>query len=313
MTASIFRDWTEDCTKGWGGKPLKISHNLHEHPLFSPDGLAELIQRYPIEHYSLIRTSSVGESKKVWRRGEVGDLTGREVIEKIAAGGLWLQLRELKSVDPRYYELLKEIYGEVRERVPGFNSFGHEMGILISSPYAKAHYHADLPGQALWQIAGSKRVYLYPAEEPYLPQAELEKIALTGLEVGLRYDPEFERQALVFDLKPGEMLTWELNAPHRVENHGELSISMTTEHWTEEIRRSQMVTMANGILRQHFGVAPKRRQIAGPAFWAKASLQAGWRRSPWFKRERRRVLPVDFRLGRSANNPIVDIPAYIVR
>jgi len=313
MSAAIFRDWTEAHSKGWGQKPLKIGHTLPQHPLFLRDELADLIQHYPIEHYSLIRTSSVGEAKKVWRRGEVGDLTGHEVIDKVAAGGFWLQLRELKTVDRRYDDFLQEIYAEVRERVPDFNSYYHEMGILISSPYAKAHYHADLPGQALWQIAGSKTVYLYPAEEPFLPQEELEKIALSGLELGLRYDPTFERQAIAIDLKPGEMLTWGLNAPHRVENHGELSISMTTEHWTEEIRRSQMVTMANGILRRHFGIRPKRRQLSGPAFWAKASLQAGWRRSPWFKRERRKMLPVDFRLGRAPTQPIIDIPAYVVR
>jgi hypothetical protein len=313
VTESIFRNWTSDLSEGWGKRPLRIDHSLSQHPLFSKDALAELIQRYPIEHYSLMRTSSKGEAQKIWRRGEVGDLNGNEVMAQIASGGLWLQLRELKTVDKRYSDLLQSIYAEVAERVPGFHSFGHEMGVLISSPNAKAHYHADLPGQALWQIIGRKKVFIYPAEEPYLPQSELEKIALTGLESALQYDPVFDRDALVLDLEPGQMMTWELNAPHRVENHDELSVSMTTEHWTDEIRRAQMVTVANGILRQHLGVTPKTRGVNGASFWSKAVLQAAWRRSPWFKRERRKMMPVDFRLGRGATTTIVDIPAYVVR
>jgi hypothetical protein len=309
---TIFRNWTDELSRDWGKKPLRIDHSLSQNELFSKDALAELIQRYPIEHYSLMRTSSRGEEKKIWRRGEVGGLSGHEVMAQIASGGLWLQLRELKLVDKRYYDLLMSIYGEVEQRVPGFDSFSHEMGVLISSPNAKAHYHADLPGQALWQIMGRKRVYIYPAEEPYLPQEELEKIALTGLESALRYDPEFDRHALVLDLEPGQMLTWELNAPHRVENHDELSVSMTTEHWTEQIRREQMLTVANGILRKHFGVSPKRNATEGAGFWAKAVLQAGWRRSPWYKREQRKMLPVDFRLAPGTTTNIVDIPAYVV-
>ncbi|WP_336799697.1 hypothetical protein [Kaistia sp. MMO-174] len=312
MPDTIFRNWSSDFSRDWGRKPIRIDHTLSQNDLFSKEALAELIERYPIEHYSLMRTSSRGEEKKIWRRGEVGGLSGHEVMAQIASGGLWLQLRELKLVDKRYNDLLQSIYAEVRERVPGFHSFGHEMGILISSPNAKAHYHADLPGQALWQILGRKRVYIYPAAEPYLPQDELEKIALTGLESALRYDPEFDRDALVLDLEPGQMLTWELNAPHRVENHDELSVSMTTEHWTEEIRREQMMTVANGILRKHFGVKPKRGSADGPAFWAKAALQAGWRRSPWYKREQRKMMPVDFRLAPGTTTTIVDIPAYVV-
>src|SRR5690606_38537065 len=100
------------------------------------------------------------------------------------------------------------------------------------------------------------------------------------------------------------------NGPHRVENYDVLNVSVTTEHWTDDIRRSQMVTVANGILRQHFGLTPKSRALEGPGFWAKAALQAGWRRSPWMKRARRNRRPIDFRLSSESPGTIVDIPAY---
>jgi hypothetical protein len=313
MTGAIFQNWDPANAARWGHEPVRVEHNLQDNPLFSRQALAELIQRFPKEHYALVHTGNRGDPKKTWREGEVGDLNGQEVIEAIAAGRMWLNLRNVKTVDARYGALLDTIFEEMAERVPGFDTFNRGLGILISSPNAQVYYHADLPGQSLWQIAGRKRVYLYPAAEPYLPQEELEKIALFGVEVDMRYDPAYDRDALVFDLEPGQMLTWPLNGPHRVENYDVLNISVTTEHWTDEIRRSQMVTVANGILRHHFGVVPKSRSLHGPGFMAKAALQAAWRRNPWMKRERRKRRPIDFRLSRAAIGTIVDIPAYVVR
>lgn len=310
MPDPVFKNWPSNASADWGKKPLLLEHSLHENPLFSRDALAELIQRYPVEHYALVHTGRRGESKKLWREGEIGDLTGHQVIDWISAGRMWLNLRNVKSVDARYGELLDTIFEEAEGKVPGFKSFNRGMGILISSPDAQVYYHADLPGQSLWQIMGSKRLYLYPAEEPYLPQAELERIALYGIEVDMGYDPVYDREALVVDLQPGQMMTWPLNAPHRVENHSVLNVSVTTEHWTDEIRREQMVSTANGVLRNVFGVTPRSRAIEGPGFMAKAALQAAFRRSPWLKKERRRRRPIDFRLARETPGGIVDIPAY---
>ena len=306
----VFTNWTEQHTAGWGKQPVLAEHTLHQSPLFTHQALAELIQRYPVEHYALVHVSQRGDAKRIWREGEIGDLTGREVIDWIAAGRMWLNLRNVKQVDKRYGDLLDGIFEELRGRVPGFETFNRGMGILISSPNASVPYHCDLPGQSLWQIMGSKRLYLYPAEEPYLPQAELEKIALYGIEVDMGYDPEYDRAAMVVDLQPGQMMTWPLNAPHRVENHDCLNVSVTTEHWTDEIRRQQMVSVANGVLRNVFHVTPGSRNVEGPGFYAKAMLQAAWRRSPWLKRERRKRRPIDFRLGRTAPGMIVDIPQY---
>src|SRR5690606_14015079 len=119
----------------------------------------------------------------------------------------------------------------------------------ISSPKAEVYYHMDLPGQSLWQIHGKKRVYVYPAVPPFRRDEDLEQIALYQVEVDIPYDPAYDSHARVFELEGGEMLHWPLNAPHRVETLDCLNISMTTEYWTEPIRRAQMINLANGILR----------------------------------------------------------------
>jgi hypothetical protein len=106
------------------------------------------------------------------------------------------------------------------------------------------------------------------------------------------------------------MAHWPLNAPHRVDNADFLNVSVTTEHWTPAIRRSQMINVANGVLRRHLGVVPGSRATSGPSFWAKAVLQAAWRRSPWARQAQRRCRPIEFRLSPTAVGGLVDIPAY---
>lgn len=309
-TDPVFPDWPPTAAAGWGHDRLCLRHRWHADPLFRPAALAALIERYPAEHYALVRTTRRGESRRHWREGDLGDFRGAEVIDAIARGSMWLNLRNVHLVDGRYAALLESAYAELRERVPGFDPAALRMGILISSPGVQVHYHADLPGQALWQIAGRKRVYVYPAREPYLPAEALETIALTGVEVSMAYDPAFDREATLFELEPGQMLHWPLNAPHRVDNHDCLNISVTTEHWTPMIRRSQMVTMANGVLRRHFGLRPSSRRLDGPGFWAKAVLQAAWRRAPWAQSLQRRQRPIDFRLAHDAADGMLDIAPY---
>jgi hypothetical protein len=310
VAATIFENFTTEQANNWSSKPVLAQHTLHKNPLFSRETLARLIESYPVEHHALVHVSHADAKTRVWREGEIGGLSGEEVIDWIAAGKLWLNLRNVATVDARYRALLDQIFGELEATVPDFKTYDQTMGILISSPKASVPYHCDLPGQSLWQIEGSKRLYLYPNQEPFLPQAELERIALYGIEVSMGYDPAYDRDAMIVDLHPGQMMTWPLNAPHRVENHDCLNISVTSEHWTMDIKRAQQITMANGVLRNVFGFTPRSRSISGPSYVAKAALQAAWRRSPWLKKQRRARRPIDFRLGKSEPGSIVDIPAY---
>lgn len=308
ITRPIFADWPEGHAAAWAKQPLMLHHHLHRDALFSRDGLADLIARYPREHYALVHMGPQGQQeKRFWREGEISGLSGAQVLAAIEAGRMWLNLRRVSDVDRRYREVLERIFEEVRAHVPGYETFSRTCGILISSPRAQVYYHSDLPGQSLWQMHGVKRVYVYPDREPFLRPEQLEHIALNEVEVDMSYDPSFDREAVVFDLEPGQMLHWQLNAPHRVENHDCLNVSMTTEYWTDDIRRRQMVNLANGILREKLGLAPRSRATSGLSFWAKAAMQAGVRRAGLLKARRRSVRPVDFRLDPSEPGRIVDL------
>ena len=298
----IFETWSAGTRSAWSSRPCVLGHHLHEQPLFSLDGLAALIDAYPKEHYSLIHMGAQG-GRRFWREGELGDITGGQVIDAIAGGRMWLNLRRVMHVDPRYKAVLEGIFAELGENLPRLDAFDPSIGILISSPNAQVYYHADLPGQALWQIHGRKRLYVYPAKPPFLAPEQLEDIALYGIEVDMAYEPAFDEGAFVHELVPGEMAHWPLNAPHRIENLDCLNVSMTMEYWTEEIRRRHMLNVANGILRRHLRLAPRSRAISGPAFLAKTVLQAGARRSGWLDGLRAKRRPIEFRLDRDALVP----------
>ena len=307
MQSAVFEAIEQRHTELFGHAPMRLDHSLHRSPLFSLEALAELIERYPRKDYSLVHMGEQGSARKTWREGEIGRLSGDRVIEWIANGRMWLNLRNVATNDVRFKILLQQIFGEMTASLPDFKPFNEGLGILISSPKAQVYYHCDLPGQSLWQIAGRKRVYLYPNTAPFLTQPQIEGIALFGLETEMRYEPWFDEHATVFELEPGQMLHWPLNAPHRVENHDCLNISMTIEYWTDEIRRAHMVNVANGILRQRFGVTAPGRSTRGLSFAAKATLQRALKHSSWVKREKAQRRPVDFSLDSQNVGRIIDL------
>jgi hypothetical protein len=300
----IFPSWESKHNLLWGRQPICMEHRLHEHPLFSPDNLAALIERYPTGKYMLVHVGGRGEEKE-WREGDFGGLSGREVIESIAHGRMWLNLLRVHEIDRRYGDLLDSIFDEIQGHVPGYRTFNRINGILISSPAAQVYYHFDTSGQSLWQIAGRKRVYVYPASSPFLTAEELESVCLYHNEVNVRYEPWYDEYATVFEIGPGQMLTWPLNAPHRVENL-EFSVSMTVEYGMRDIQRKFYVNGANCMLRERLGIEPGT-SIAGPSYWAKTALYGAAKVSGLLEAKRRHRRPITFHLDPKVPGTIVEV------
>jgi hypothetical protein len=296
MTMSaLLPAWSAQTPSLWGNQPVKLPHRLHTSPLFSRDALTELIETYPRSHYALIH---MGEQKdrRQWREGEIGSLKGAQVFEAIQKGRMWLNLRDVSMLDARFKLVLDEVFDTLSTRLPGFSAPRRSCGILISSPKAQVYYHADLPGQLLCQIEGTKRVYLYPGTRPFISHENLEDIALFDMELDVPYEPWYDEHAKVHVLHPGEFLQWPLNAPHRVENDDCLNVSMTISFVTDEIKRAQTVNLANGILRHRFGLKRPSRSLSGVSYWSKLALQKALRETKWVKTERAARRQIAFKL-----------------
>jgi hypothetical protein len=265
----IFYHWQHDHHAAmFGVQPLVLDHGLNLNPLFRERGLINLIDDYPADKATLMRVGAAGKPERVWDKQQWG-LGGAALLDQIKKGDLWLNLRHTQAVDRRFRDLLDGIYEEIADLVPGFpKTFKRICGVLISSPRTVVPYHFDTTGQNLWQIKGTKRIWLYPPEPPFVHTEDIERVTLLRDETSIRYEPWFDDHAKRFDLVPGTMLHWPLNWPHRIETGDELSVSLTTEFFTPEIQRHVRAHSGNGVLRR-LGMKAPAMTTTGPAYYAK--------------------------------------------
>jgi hypothetical protein len=302
--------WRSDVTETFGRKPVQLDHTLHRSPLFSDAALARLIEGSSRENYYVNTMDVTAHNVKSRREGVFVDISGADVLDAVRMGQIWILIQNPEQVDPAYGSLLETVYREMAAAVPGFSPFREKMTVLISSPNIQVYYHCDVPGQTLWQVKGNKSVYVYPNHAPYLEQAALERIVLgEAHEISLRYDPAFDKDAVVYDLQPGQMLHWPLNAPHRIVNADCMNVSFTTEHFTRDIRRQYFVNYANGILRNRLGWSKLSQTTTGAAYWGKLALGAAYKASG-AKKKRSQTFKVDFAVDPKAPRGVRSIPPY---
>ncbi len=284
MAASIFTSFDRQAQALWGNAPLRLNHTVHERPMFTDEGLADIVDRLPDELISIVTMGDDQRGRRDWSYCKRNGLSGAALIESVKQGRIWINIIRIEKALPEFRDLLEEIYDAIEEKAPGLGVYSKSVGLLISSPNARVYYHADVPGQSLWQLRGEKRVFIYPDRAPFLRDSDIENVIRGVTEEEIHYEPWFDDYARVIDLKPGEMLHWPLNAPHRVDNMDCMNVSITTEHWTPVIRRNFAMRYGNGVLRQ-FGWTPKSKDLYGPTLWAKVALTAAWRLTGQQKRQ----------------------------
>jgi hypothetical protein len=301
---TIIENWQSEHTALFGNVPILLRHRLHQNPLFSEAYLADVIDRYNRDNhrYLLSHMGPLGSPRQAWKEYRIGDMPGGKLIERIRHERLWISLHDINKADPNYQRLLDSIFDEIHALVPELpRTFQRTCAVLISSPGAQVYYHFDISGQTLWQIQGTKKVLIYPATEPFLMQERLDMVTAFREsfhdEATQVYRPWMDEYAADFrhngdlTLYPGEMVYWPLNAPHRIANDDQLSISFTTEFFTRAIKAHQRASTANGILRS-FGWKPRRTE-SGPGYYAKLGLTAVAKKSGYLdKRQEKPVEPI---------------------
>jgi len=306
---NILKDWSPDKTRLFGRQPLQLSHTLSQSTLFGEDSLADLIEQVPASHYNL-NTMGYDHENPEWKEGSIAGHSGQEVLSAIKNGRMWLNLRRLPEVDDRFRDLINRMMAELSANVPGLSTYRHDLGLLISSPKVRVFYHADVPGQALWQISGRKKISVYPNEQPFLEPKDFEKVVLGMTEEEIPYEPWFDGFARSYELEPGDMIHWPLNAPHQVINGDCLNISITTSYWTKEIRNSYAVNYANGVLRQNFGLNPTSNR-PGISLYPKAALAFAWK-SLQLQKAKKLERKIEFHIDPDAADGMRQIPAQSI-
>ncbi|WP_443748673.1 hypothetical protein [Asticcacaulis solisilvae] len=248
-------NWTPELARRFTRDNLLFDHSLHESDLFADEALVGLIDRFPREGVEVFTMGYDPATSGQWFFGRRGNLDGRALLDGVKAGRLWLNLRKVNHHDPAVNALCERMFEEIAAKT-GVSTLKPDLGLLISSPNAHVFYHLDMPLVMLWQVRGVKKVHVYPAAAPCIHDDALEAIALRESDEQLPYDPAWDRAALIHDLKPGEMMTWVQNAPHRIVNGDMVNVSLSIEFQTPKALWRSNLIYGNGLLRRWFGVKP---------------------------------------------------------
>jgi hypothetical protein len=210
------------------------------------------------------------------RLGRRGNLRAAELLQAVREGRLWLNILRMQRFHPEFRILVNALYDELEANCPGFRALRRSANLLVSSPSAMVYYHADAPLNMLWHLRGRKRVWVYPPrDERFAPHEDIERIFSGEETEDLEYRPEFDSFAKVFDLEPGQMVTWPQNTPHRIENLEGLNVSLSTEHYTFESFRRRDMFLANYYLRRWLHLPMRSIRSDGPMALAKRVAYRG--------------------------------------
>jgi hypothetical protein len=307
MTTRILTPAREQAPK-FGREPLVYQHSLQHDRLFDDAGLAQLLDVYPRDKLGVYTMGDDPRDRHSWRRGTAGELDGAALLEATKKGRLWLNMRQANLHAPGYQDLCDRMFAELHQQTPGLSSFKHDMGVLISSPNAQVFYHLDIPLVTLWQLRGEKHVNIYPPHAPYVGDEDLERIALQETHEEFDFDPAWDQGAFSMTLKPGQMVTWPQNAPHRIVNGPMLNVSLSIEFMTPAAILRANVIYGNGVMRRRFNAPQKLRDGPTPQNLAKVGLARIAKAMKWHPANDK-FLPVSFEVQPDAPNALRDLAA----
>ena len=278
MTSHLV-DWTPEQFANVEEEIMTAGHNLHQGSLFSDAGLIKMFDSHP-ESDMDICTMGDTNTKFEWRDGDRNGVSSEVLLDLLYKGRLWINLRNVLTHHTDVCDAIHSMYDEIEANKPGFQAITRSANLLISSPVALVHYHLDVPVNMLWHIRGTKRVWVYPPfDTRFASQDIVEKICAAEMVEDAPFEPHFDDSAKVFDVQPGQLLTWPQLTTHRVENTGDsLHISLSTEHKNARAIRRINVHLANQFLRRTFGLPCRSFTVEGPVAHMKQALIRAVRR-----------------------------------
>ncbi|MFN3212070.1 MAG: hypothetical protein ACE37M_03115 [Henriciella sp.] len=290
----MYVNWPSHSDTEFGNDVLLAQHNVSSSDLFEDEGLAHLLDVYPRESLDIWTFGQESEGLNTSLRGCAPTLSGKQIVEAVKRGHIWLNMRranidvpELGPIADKIYDTLQDASGrKVRKR---------DLSVLISSPNVQVHYHLDIPLVALLQMRGEKTLWMYPRTESLAPSDFIEDIVHMRREEELPYRKTYDDEATAYKLRPGMGLTWPQFMPHRVQNADCMNVSLSCEYQTLGSFVQANAAYTNGLIRGATPLAPAVNDNVGPVSVAKAAFarahKAVARRGP-----RKSPTPITFEL-----------------
>lgn len=236
--------------------------------------LAEVLDRYPSDLIDINLYDLHDDGGHTLRTGARGVLSGADLLKAIQQGKLWVNLRDVQDGWPELWARVTDEFGRIKAALPGLKTVRTAGQLILSSPKSGAPYHFDNAGVVLFHMRGRKRVFVYPGDEDHLPEVSMEKVITRQTTEEIPWRQDFEDDAQVVDLEPGQALTWPVYAPHRVRNLDQFCVSLSMDYQTWDSRFRNGALFTNAVLRRQGGNPRHTDRMGRPelaARWA-ASL-----------------------------------------
>src|SRR4026209_482492 len=238
-------------------RPLVSKHRIHDLNLVGDDELIALLDTYPRERLQAFTMGTDRCRRDDWHYAAASAASGTEIFTAVLRGRLLLSRLRVDLVDRRYGDVIRQLTSDLQEQCKRLGLLSINFGtLLISSPSAMVYYHFDANHQALWHLRGSKRIWLYPACDERFASREIMEQIFSGTydyDEEIPYAPEFDDHAVVYQLEPGDVVSWPQNAPHRIENLDTLNVSLSTGFVTDAADRPHLIYSANYLFRPLLG------------------------------------------------------------
>lgn len=242
----------------WGRRPCVLPPDwLDLSPVDTDLPSVERLLRRLDESRMRVRLPGDGPASGSPRRVALRDIP--DLSSHLASGQpLHLQAIDLHQVDAGHAEMLRRFRQRLEALVPevAHPSTQVTMGLFLSSGGAVAPFHADQEHNFLAQVAGDKKMHMFPSELDTFPCIKREALAADDEHVLDTYHPALEARAEVVHLVPGTTLYHPPMSPHWVDTgRASPSLSLTFSFTTPSVQRVLLLHKLNRRLRR-LGLQP---------------------------------------------------------
>ena len=255
-----------------------VRHRLSDHPLLQPDQLVALGKRFQGSTRLFTFNNQAGADANF---DDVGRLypnhkSAADTLQGINDAKAWMLLRHVQE-DPTYRSLvdlaMDPIQPLIERRDPGMH---YRAGwIFVASPHTTTPFHIDRNHGILLQIRGTKKVYVWHADDTEVCSERARDVFHARHDLSLvKWNEAFRQRAHVYTVGPGMGVYMPITSPHMVETGDEPSITISFTYSTAATRRNAMRHVLNDLLYRK-GIKPVpvgKRHLVDTLTYAAASV-----------------------------------------
>ena len=267
MQAKVFTPETmAGLETAYPARAIRLTHRLTSHPLLDLEALVSLATALPrdaVEYNS--GNLPIGIAPEDVPAPELGVA---ETIRSIEQAGAWMVLKRIES-NPDYARLLDAVLDEITPIVtPRTGAMLRREGfIFISSPGSVTPFHFDPEHNILLQVRGTKTMTLFPADDEAMFDPQVHEAFHRGEHHrNLPWQEDYAVLGQAIMIQPGEAIHVPVKAPHWVQNHDAVSISLSVT-WRSEWSFAEADARAMNRVLRRAGLAPR-----SPAAWPARNL-----------------------------------------